>query len=130
MKFFLSFFSTVTLGCVLSGCIGLNSSGPNRPISQQQSFGIDGQWIDSDGIAYSTFRNGMFETRSVDTQEKLSEGNYVMTSPQFASLEMRSLARGTVSRVNCAIPENTQLLCTTESGSHFTLTRQQALKPI
>ncbi|UXM94164.1 hypothetical protein N5853_08550 [Bartonella sp. HY329] len=125
MKFFLSLVSTAVIGLALSGCIAPEVTGPINPIVQPQvNRGIEGQWIDSEGVAFSTFHNGIFETRSVDTQEKLSEGNYAMTSPELVSLEMRSLVRGTVSRVNCSLSGNSRLLCTTESGSHFTLARQ------
>lgn len=125
MKFLISLVSTAIVGFALSGCIAPDMNGPINPVVQPQvSRGIEGQWIDSEGVAFSSFRNGIFETRSIDTQEKLSEGNYAMTSPQMVSLEMRSLVRGTVSRVNCALSGYSRLLCTTESGSHFTLTRQ------
>jgi len=98
-----------------------------------QLVSVDGQWVDGDGISTSSFRNGIFETRSSDTFEKLSEGNYVMRANNLVEIEMRSLVRGTVSRVNCAINNASQaapqLMCTSQEGTRFTLHRQNGTSP-
>ena len=107
----------------LAAC-NLSQNYGQRPSVQNIPTGIDGQWVDKNGIV-SSFRNGIFETRSSDTREKLSEGNYRFSNPQLVEIEMRSIVRGTVSRVNCAISNNSmQLLCTSSSGSQFSLNRK------
>jgi len=69
---------------------------------------------------------GIFETRATDTNEKLAEGNYRYQSPQLVEIDMRSIVRGTSSKVNCALVSPTQLNCTSSSGSRFSLTRRAA----
>lgn len=113
----------VTIGIGLSGCISDAPYRPIEPIHTTPARGIEGRWVDPNGIT-SSFHNGVFETRSADTNEKLSEGNYVSRSPTLIEIEMRSLVRGTVSRVNCAHANPTRLLCTSQDGGRFTLTRQ------
>lgn len=122
MKLIVAFFSVTLVGLVLAGCDTLR---PNTSYPQQLS-SVEGQWADPRGVV-SSFYNGIFETRTSDTQEKLAEGNYVVRSPQLIEIEMRSLVRGTVSRVNCALARNSsQLFCTTQDGSHFALNRRAA----
>lgn len=107
----------------LSAC-NLSQNYGQRPSVQNIPTGIDGQWVDKNGIV-SSFRNGIFETRSSDTKEKLSEGNYRFRNPQLVEIEMRSIVRGTVSRVNCAVSNSSmELLCTSSNGSQFSLNRQ------
>lgn len=107
----------------LSAC-NLSQNYGQRPSVQNIPTGIDGQWVDKNGIV-SSFKNGIFETRSSDTKEKLSEGNYRFRNPQLVEIEMRSIVRGTVSRVNCAVSNNSmELLCTASNGSQFSLNRQ------
>ncbi|WP_455482205.1 hypothetical protein V4P56_00800 [Bartonella sp. B35(2025)] len=103
---------------ILVACVFSQYYGQNIPA------GIDGEWVDENGII-SSFRNGAFETRAADTQEKLSEGTYNYISIQHVEIEIHSILRGTVSRVNCSILYNsTQLLCTSHSGSQFFLKRK------
>ncbi|MHC5307751.1 hypothetical protein [Bartonella sp. LJL80] len=111
------------LAFTLAGC-NLSQNYGQRPSVQNIPTGIDGQWVDNNGIV-SSFRNGVFETRAADTKEKLSEGNYVFKNPQLVEIEMRSIVRGTVSRVNCAISNSSmQLLCTSGTGAQFSLNRR------
>ncbi|AHB02854.1 outer membrane lipoprotein [Brucella ceti TE28753-12] len=81
--------------------------------------------VDPNGIA-SSFNGGIFETRTTDTNEKLAEGNYLYLSPQLVEINMRSIVRGTTSKVNCALVSPTQLNCTSSAGSRFSLTRRNA----
>ncbi|EJF90437.1 hypothetical protein [Bartonella tamiae] len=113
-----TFVSFLLAACSLSQNYGQN------PVVQNVPQGIAGQWVDSNGIV-SSFHNNVFETRAADTNEKLSEGNYIFRNPQLVEIEMRSIIRGTVSRVNCALSNNAmQLLCTTSNGAQFALNRK------
>lgn len=89
--------------------------------TSQNAPALEGRWVDANGIP-STFRGGVFETRSPDTNEKLSEGNYVFGANNIVTLEMRSLVRGTVSHVNCSL-SGAKLYCTTENNTKFVLSR-------
>ncbi len=84
--------------------------------------GIEGNWVDPNGIV-SSFNGGSFETRTTDTNERLAEGNYRYQSPQLVEIDMRSIVRGTTSKVNCALVSPNQLNCTSSAGSRFSLTR-------
>lgn len=85
---------------------------------------IDGKWVDENGII-SSFHEGIFETRAADTEEKLSEGTYNYISAQHIEIEIRSILRGTISRVSCTMShEATQLFCTSQTGSQFSLKRK------
>ncbi|EJF75480.1 hypothetical protein HWV54_04760 [Bartonella alsatica] len=102
----------------------LSSCGFLQYYEQNMLTGIDGKWIDENGII-SSFHNGAFETRAADTEEKLSEGTYNYVSTQHIEIEIRSILRGTISRVNCTISHNaTQLLCTSHTGTQFFLKRK------
>nr|WP_245425656.1 hypothetical protein [Phyllobacterium brassicacearum] len=85
---------------------------------------VQGQWFDTSGVAFSNFNNGVFETRANDTKEKLAEGNYRFASASLIEIDLRSLARGTQSKVNCALISAGQLNCTSSSGQQFSLTRR------
>ncbi|KEC59469.1 hypothetical protein O93_00800 [Bartonella quintana JK 19] len=102
----------------LGACSLSQYYGPNMPA------GIDGKWIDENGII-SSFHDGVFETRAADTEEKLSEGTYNYISAQHIEIEIRSILRGTISNVSCKISHDiTQLLCTSQTGSQFFLKRK------
>ncbi|WP_208434932.1 hypothetical protein [Bartonella phoceensis] len=110
-------YLTIT-ALVLSACIFSQYYGQNIPA------GIDGKWVDENGII-SFFRNGVFETHAADTEEKLSEGTYNYVSAQNIEIEIRSILRGTVSKVECMISRDAmKLLCTSHTGSQFSLNRK------
>ena len=88
-----------------------------------QTQGIDGQWVDPNGII-SSFNNGRFETRTTDTNSLLAEGSYRFVSDQIIEIELTSLLRQTTSRVNCALATPSQLNCTSSTGAQFTLVRR------
>lgn len=100
----------------------VNNGNANLPIRPAGS-AIDGGWIDANGIT-SSFNGGVFETRTTDTNEKLAEGNYRLVSPRLVEIDMRSIVRGTTSKVNCALVTTSQLNCTTSTGAQFSLTRK------
>ena len=93
-----------------------------RPMAPQTQ-GIDGQWVDPNGII-SSFNNGRFETRTTDTNSLLAEGSYRFVSDQIIEIELTSLLRQTTSRVNCALATPSQLNCTSSTGAQFTLVRR------
>ncbi|WP_074380956.1 hypothetical protein [Bartonella doshiae] len=103
---------------VLSACGSLQHYGQDIPA------GIDGKWVDENGII-SSFYNGTFETHAADTEEKLSEGTYNYVTAQQIEIEIRSILRGTIYRVNCSMSHNKmQLFCTSRTGSQFVLQRK------
>lgn len=117
--------ASLCLAATLAACTTygpVNNGGGNVPVRQQNA-GIDGNWVDANGIT-STFNGGIFETRTTDTNEKLAEGNYRYMSPRLVEIDMRSIVRGTVSKVNCAQVTPSQLNCTTSTGAQFSLTRR------
>ncbi|MDN5249637.1 hypothetical protein [Bartonella sp. TP] len=70
-----------------------------------------GEWQDKAGML-STFSNGKFETRTPDTNEKLAEGNYNIEEDNSINIEVKSLVKGNVSKVNCNLRHfNNTLYC-------------------
>lgn len=112
--------------CLTITALLLNACSFSQNYSPNISTGIDGKWIDENGII-SSFHNGVFETRAADTEEKLSEGTYNYLNAQNIEIEIRSILRGTISRVNCTMSyEATQLLCTSHTGVQFVLKRKSS----
>lgn len=109
----------------LSACQTQGPVGGNVPVVNRTQSGIDGNWVDANGIT-SSFNSGIFVTRTTDTNEKLAEGNYRHLSQQLVEIDMRSLVRGTTSKVNCALVSTNQLNCTSSAGSQFSLQRSNA----
>jgi len=91
--------------------------------SVAQGPAVDGRWVDKNGII-STFQSGAFSTRSTDSNTLLASGTYVAISPTLYEINMTSLVRNTQSCVNCAMISPSQLNCTTDSNSQFSLTRR------
>lgn len=86
--------------------------------------GFEGQWLDQNGIL-STFYNGEFQTKTTDgTNTLLAVGSYTQVSPTFAEIELKSLVRKTVSKVNCSLATSSRLNCTSSTGTQFTLFRK------
>lgn len=112
--------ATGALAALLAAC---QSAAYNpRPVTVQPQ-GIDGQWTDPNGII-SSFSNGRFETRTTDTNSLLAEGSYRYVTDRMVEIELTSLLRQTTSRVNCAMVSQSQLNCTSSTGSQFTLVRR------
>ena len=129
MTKFLAAFGLVLAGLTLTGC---EISGPvstlPKPIQPQQ-FGPQGNWIGTDGVAISTFGNGLFTSYAADTGARLAEGNYIVTNGNLVQLTLRSLVRGTTSQVNCLQIQQQQLNCTAASGAQFSLVRTSRTPP-
>ncbi|RCS23927.1 hypothetical protein DUT91_11750 [Phyllobacterium salinisoli] len=124
MKRFGAAATLAVVSMALASCQSAGPMGGNVPVASRGG-GIEGNWVDANGIT-SSFNSGVFVTRTTDTQEKLAEGNYRYESPQLVAIDLRSLVRGTTSRVNCAVVSPSQLNCTSSAGSQFTLTRRAA----
>jgi hypothetical protein len=105
----------------LAACV---SSDPRpMPVSTRAApAGVEGAWRDPNGIV-STFQAGTFTTRTTDSNQLLASGSYVNTGPSLVEISMTSLVRKTQSKVNCALVNPSQLNCTSDAGSQFTLTR-------
>lgn len=114
--------------CLTITALLLSACSFSQYYSPNMSTGIDGKWVDENGII-SSFHNGVFETRAADTEEKLSEGAYNYLDAQNIEIEIRSILRGTISRVNCTMSyDATQLLCTSHTGAQFFLKRKAPTK--
>ncbi|MBB4095165.1 hypothetical protein HGG72_17410 [Ochrobactrum pecoris] len=123
MKRFRIIAPLAVMSLALAACETTGPVGGNTPTVSRGPAGIEGSWVDPNGIV-SSFNGGIFETRATDTNEKLAEGNYRYQSPQLVEIDMRSIVRGTSSKVNCALVSPAQLNCTSSSGSRFSLTRK------
>ena len=126
MKRFSVAIGTTTLAITLAGCMSGHAGWRFGVKLTRPSDAVQGQWFDTSGVAFSNFNNGVFETRANDTKEKLAEGNYRFASANLIEINLRSLARGTQSKVNCALVNAAQLNCTSSSGQQFSLTRRSA----
>lgn len=104
----------------LTACV---SSPPPRQLPPPTPQGVEGTWVDPNGIV-STFQAGTFNTRSSDSNTLLASGTYVNLSPTLVEISMTSLVRKTQSRVNCSLVSPTQLNCTQDSGAQFSLMRR------
>ncbi|WP_455475830.1 hypothetical protein [Bartonella sp. B17] len=110
--------------CLIITSLALVACSFSQYYGQNIPAGIDGKWVDENGII-SSFHNGVFETTSADTHEKLSEGTYKYISAQYVEIEIHSILRGTISRVSCAISHNKmELLCSSYAGLPFSLKRK------
>ena len=118
MKFKASFALIAAAG--LSACM---SSPPPRQVATLQPQGVEGSWVDPNGIV-SSFQGGTFNTRSSDSNTLLASGTYVSLSPTLVEINMTSLVRKTQSRVNCSMVTMSQLNCTQDSGAQFSLARR------
>lgn len=88
---------------------------------------LRGEWQDKAGML-SSFDNGKFETRTPDTNEKLAEGSYSIAEDNSINIEVKSLVKGNVSKVNCDLRHfNNTLYCApvdeTFSATAFSLFR-------
>lgn len=112
----------IAAAAMLTACV--SSPQPrSTPVVQQQPQGVEGTWADPNGIV-STFQAGTFNTRSTDNNALLASGTYTQTSPNLIEINMTSIVRQKQSRVNCALINPSQLNCTADSGSQFSLTRR------
>lgn len=85
---------------------------------------VDGQWMDAQGVAVSTFSNGQFVSVATDTGQRVSEGSYRFRDGRNIEISMTSLVRQTQLSVNCTLVAANQLNCTNSQGQNFVLTRR------
>ncbi|WP_265518540.1 hypothetical protein [Nitratireductor luteus] len=111
---------TVVTALIVSGCVG--GVAP-REIASRPT-GVEGQWMDTQRVAISTFSGGRFDSVATDTGNRLSEGTYHMRDRNNVEITMTSLIRQTRTSVNCALVSPSQLNCTNASGQNFVLTRR------
>lgn len=112
--------AVIATATIVAGC---QSGGPG-PRARLQPTGVEGQWVSSDGVAYSNFNAGAFETLAADTGNKLADGSYTYSGDKSVAITVNSLIRQTTTRVNCSLVSSTQLNCTAEGGQQFTLVRR------
>ena len=96
---------------------------PTAIAARAPSNTVEGSWADPNGIV-STFQAGTFTTRTTDSNQLLASGTYVNVSPTLVEINMTSLVRNTQSKVNCALVNPSQLNCTSDAGSQFSLRRR------
>ena len=113
----------IAVSLFLAGCQSVSYDRPTYVQPRPQ--GIEGQWVDTNGII-SSFYNGRFETRTTDTNSLLAQGAYIQINQSLVEIDLTSLVRKTTSRVNCALASANQLNCTTSTGAQFTLARKTA----
>lgn len=112
----------VAAAAMLTACVSSPQTRPT-PVAQQRPQGVEGSWVDPNGIV-STFQAGTFNTRSTDNNALLASGTYTQSAPNLVEINMTSIVRQKQSRVNCALVNPSQLNCTADSGSQFSLTRK------
>jgi hypothetical protein len=129
MRTLSSAFGLVLAGFALTGCVVSGPDSTLPTLTEPQQLGPQGNWIGTDGVAISTFGNGLFTSYAADTGARLAEGSYSVTNGNLVNLTLRSLVRGTTSQVNCLQVEQKQLNCTAASGSQFSLVRTSRTPP-
>ena len=118
--------SAVAAMLMLSACQTIDFGGPVAVAPPPPVGAAEGQWVGTDGVAVSTFANGVFSSSATDTGSKLAEGSYQYTDPRSVSITFRSLLRGTTVNANCAVVTVSQMNCTSSSGAQFSLIRRAA----
>ncbi|MDO9415183.1 hypothetical protein [Pararhizobium sp.] len=115
----------VTLAALtaLASCQSQRQTQADLPrISQAPT--VEGSWVDPNGIV-STFLAGQFETRTTDgTNSKLASGTYTTMPNGVTQINLFSNIKQTTTLVNCSLAGPSQLNCTSQAGSQFSLTRR------
>ncbi|MCV9966467.1 hypothetical protein OIU34_31835 [Pararhizobium sp. BT-229] len=119
----IAILTLLSAAAALASCMGPREVRESPSNRQMAPAGVEGSWVDPNGIV-STFSAGTFTTRTTDTNQLLASGNYVKLSPTLVEINMTSMVRNTQSKVNCAMVNQTQLNCTTDSAAQFTLIRR------
>jgi hypothetical protein len=118
-------FSALAALLALSACQTIDFGGPSA-VAPPPVGAAEGQWVGTDGVAVSTFANGVFSSHATDTGSKLAEGSYQYTDARSVSINFKSLLRGTMVSANCAVVTSSQMNCTSSSGAQFSLIRRAA----
>ncbi|WP_137133529.1 hypothetical protein [Rhizobium sp. FKY42] len=113
----------VAAAAMLTACVSSPEPRP-APVVQQQPQGVEGNWQDPNGLV-STFMGGKFETRTADgTNTQMASGTYTQQPDGLYQLSLYSNVNKTTSLVNCRLGSSGQLLCTSQNGKQFALTRK------
>jgi hypothetical protein len=99
----------------------------DRPdYSPPQATGVEGSWIDEQGVAVSTLYSGVFESIATDTGQRISQGTYTYRDPSTIDLTINSIIQGTTKNATCRLVTSFQLNCTNSDGVRFVLIRHNA----
>lgn len=112
----------LAVALAVAGC--QSSVAPPRGAGLQPSGGVEGDWVDSDGVYIARFAGGTFVSVATDTGNRLAEGTYQRRDAQTIEITMLSLIRQQQTSVNCALVSPTQLNCTNSAGQNFVLLRR------
>ena len=107
----------------LGGCV---MDGPGGYGYTTRAGGVEGNWSDTSGVATSNFSGGLFVTVANDTGNRLAEGNYRYINGTTVEINYTSLVRHQQVRANCLLVNPSQMNCTNDAGSQFTLVRRGA----
>ena len=110
---------------LLSGCV-IDVPAPGGRVSAV-SGAAEGTWSDTGGVATSRFSNGTFITFANDTGNRLAEGSYRYVDTRNIQINFTSLVRNQQIRTNCLIIGSSQMNCTSDGGSQFTLYRRSGI---
>jgi len=109
----------------LGGCV---VDAPNYGYgTANRSGGVEGNWSDTGGVATSSFNSGVFVTVANDTGNRLAEGSYRYIDDRNVEINFTSLVRQQQVRANCLLINASQMNCTNDAGSQFTLVRRGAI---
>lgn len=122
----LALLAPVLAAAALAGCQSEGGPSPRMSSVAPRQTGVEGEWLDSQGVAVSTFAGGTFVTTATDTGNKLAEGNYRYQDQRTVEINMTSLIRQTQATVACSMVTTDQLNCTNSTGQRFTLTRRRS----
>jgi hypothetical protein len=119
-------FVALAVAAATSGCQSFGGGG-GTPVAVAPP-AIEGDWVGAEGLV-SSFRGGVFQTRTTDTGEVLATGNYVEQAGGVVQIDVQSKVRAPQT-VNClkAAPDAngafSQMNCTSSTGSQFSLSRR------
>ncbi|MFZ2099300.1 MAG: hypothetical protein WAU86_01910 [Oricola sp.] len=109
----------------LGGCV---MDAPSPGFGRVTSAGaVEGNWSDTSGVATSSFTGGVFVTVANDTGNRLAEGGYRYVDARNIEINYTSLVRQQQVRANCIVINPSQMNCTNDAGSQFTLVRRGAV---
>jgi hypothetical protein len=119
--------SAAVAGCLatLGGCV-IDVPAPGGRAATVRG-AAEGNWGDTGGVATSRFNNGNFVTFANDTGNRLAEGSYRYIDSRNVEINFTSLVRGQQVRANCLIVNPSQMNCTNDAGSQFSLIRRSGI---
>ena len=114
---------------VLAACQGNNSrsSGLESSLSPTTGAALNGKWLPTDaaarGVYEAEFRNGVFVSRSPESNKPLAKGSYRIISDKEFDLEFVGAATNTAVKAKCNRPTGDTMYCVPTVGSPFNLKR-------